>query len=206
MQIDELDFDKGGGLLPAIIQDADTYRVLMLGYMNREAAEKTMEEDRVTFYSRSKQRLWTKGETSGHYLELVDIQSDCDNDTLLILANPQGPTCHTGEESCFFEKDFNPPEFKYKFLADLEDLIRHRKRDLPKGSYTASLFNAGLDKITQKVGEEAVETIIDAKNDDPDKLVNEVSDLVYHLLVLLVEKDLSLEDIINALEERHSGN
>ena len=206
MQIDELDFDKGGGLVPAIVQDAETYRVLMLGYMNREAVEKTIEDDRVTFYSRSKKRLWTKGETSGHYLDLVEIQSDCDNDTLLILANPQGPTCHTGEESCFFEQEFKPPEFKHNFLADLENLIRRRKRELPDDSYTTSLFNAGLDKITQKVGEEAIETIIDAKNDDRNKLVNEVSDLVYHLLILLVEKDLSLEDIVNTLEGRHSGD
>lgn len=201
MNIDELDFEKGGGLIPAIIQDADSFQVLMLGYMNQEALEKTLEEERVTFYSRSKQRLWTKGETSGNYLDLVDIQQDCDNDTLLILADPQGPTCHTGNNSCFFEKDFQSRQ-NLKFLNELEELIVSRKKKRPEDSYTTSLFNDGIDKIAQKVGEEAVETIIEAKNEDH-RLVDEVSDLIYHLLVLLAEKDVPLNDVIHNLKRRH---
>lgn len=197
----ELDFEKGDDLIPAIIQDADSFQVLMLGYMNQEALEKTLKEERVTFYSRSKQRLWTKGETSGNYLNLVDIQQDCDNDTLLILANPQGPTCHTGNNSCFFKKDFQPPQ-NLNFLNDLEELIISRKKKMPEGSYTTSLFNDGIDKIAQKVGEEAVETIIEAKNEDH-RLVDEVSDLIYHLLVLLVEKEVPLDDVIQNLKKRH---
>jgi len=202
MNIDKLDFEKGDGLIPAIIQNADTFQVLMLGYMNKEALETTLEEERVTFFSRSKQRLWTKGETSGNYLDLVDIQKDCDEDTLLILANPHGTTCHTGEQSCFYQKDFKP-KGDLNFLSDLEDLIISRKEQMPEGSYTTSLFNDGIDKIAQKVGEEAVETVIEAKNEDH-SLVDEVSDLIYHLLVLLVAKGVPLKNVIQRLKSRHS--
>lgn len=201
MNIDELDFEKSGGLIPAIVQDANNFQVLMLGYMDREALQMTLEKERVTFYSRSKERLWTKGETSGNYLELIDIQEDCDNDTLLILAEPNGPTCHTGNQSCFHQKEFKP-ENNLAFISELEKLIINRKKELPEGSYTTSLFDDGIDKIAQKVGEEAVETIIEAKNEEHD-LVNEVSDLIYHLLVLLVEKDVPLNDVIRNLKKRH---
>lgn len=199
---DSLDFAKGNGLLPAIIQDADNYQVLMLGYMNKEALETTLKKGRVTFYSRSKERLWTKGETSENYLDLVDIQQDCDDDTLLVLARPQGPTCHTGHQSCFFQKDFTP-ENNLRFLVKLEALIQSRKKELPEDSYTASLFQDGIDEIAQKVGEEAVETILESKNDNPEAFKDEVSDLLYHLLVLLVEKDFTLAQIAERLEERH---
>lgn len=202
IDIQQLDFKKGDGLIPAIIQDADTYQVLMLGYMNRPALEKTLEEKRVTFYSRSKKRLWTKGETSGNFLDLVDLQQDCDNDTLLILAHPQGPTCHTGDQSCFHEKEFKPSG-DLNFLSELEKLIRSRKKEKPEDSYTTYLFERGVDKIAQKVGEEAVETVIEAKNQNQKDFVGEVSDLVYHLMVLLVEKGVSLKQIIGRLQERH---
>ncbi len=196
-----LNFEKGDGLIPAIIQDANNFQVLMLGYMNKKALEKTLEEERVTFYSRTKQRLWTKGESSGNYLDVVNIQQDCDDDTLLILAKPQGPTCHTGEQSCFHQKDFKPKKDLH-FLNDLEELIISRKKEMPEGSYTTSLFNDGIDKIAQKVGEEAVETVIEAKNENH-SLVDEVSDLIYHLLVLLVEKGVPLQKIVQNLEKRH---
>jgi phosphoribosyl-ATP pyrophosphohydrolase/phosphoribosyl-AMP cyclohydrolase len=175
----------------------------MLGYMNKEALQKTLDEKRVTFFSRSKQRLWTKGETSGNYLDVVDLQQDCDNDTLLILAKPHGPTCHTGEQSCFYQKDFKP-KADLTFLSDLEDVIISRKEQMPKGSYTTSLFKDGIDKIAQKVGEEAVETVIEAKNKDH-SLIDEVSDLIYHLLVLLVAKGVPLQSIVENLKKRH-GN
>ncbi|MDR8392290.1 bifunctional phosphoribosyl-AMP cyclohydrolase/phosphoribosyl-ATP diphosphatase HisIE [Aliifodinibius sp. S!AR15-10] len=207
MDIDKLDFDKGDGLLPAIIQDADTYQVLMLGYMNKPALEKTLEEERVTFYSRSKERLWTKGETSENYLDVVEIQADCDNDTLLILATPQGPTCHTGETSCFHEKKFVPKKNRYSFLKSLEDLIKDRKEKLPEDSYTTYLFNKGIDKIAQKVGEEAVETVIEAKNDSKKQFVGEVADLLFHLMVLMAEKGVSLKKVVKKLKKRHNkGN
>lgn len=201
IDFESLDFEKGGGLIPAIVQDANNFQVLMLGYMDREALQMTLEKERVTFYSRSKERLWTKGETSGNYLNLVDIQQDCDNDTLLILADPEGPTCHTGNNSCFFKKDFQPQE-NLNFLNDLEELIISRKKERPEGSYTTSLFDDGIDKIAQKVGEEAVETIIETKNEDH-RLVDEVSDLIYHLLVLLAEKKVPLYDVIQNLKKRH---
>lgn len=201
IDIDSLDFEKNGGLIPAIIQDADNFQVLMLGYMNKEALKKTLNEDRVTFFSRTKQRLWTKGETSGNHLDVVDIQQDCDDDTLLVLATPHGPTCHTGEQSCFYQRDFKP-EKNLNFINDLEELIISRKKERPEGSYTTSLFNDGIDKIAQKVGEEAVETVIEAKNKNH-SLVDEVSDLIYHLLVLLAEKEVPLQNIIQNLEERH---
>lgn len=202
IDIETLDFEKGDGLIPAIIQDAETFQVLMLGYMNKKALESTLEEECVTFFSRSKGRLWTKGETSGNYLDLVDIQKDCDDDTLLILANPNGPTCHTGEQSCFHQKTFKPKQ-KLAFLSDLEKLIISRKKEMPDNSYTTSLFEKGIDEITQKVGEEAVETIIEAKNNQQAAFMNETADLLYHLLVLLAEKDIPLSDITNVLKERH---
>ncbi|MDZ7657948.1 bifunctional phosphoribosyl-AMP cyclohydrolase/phosphoribosyl-ATP diphosphatase HisIE [Fodinibius sp.] len=201
INIDSLDFEKVNGLMPAIIQDANNFQVLMLGYMNKEALQKTLKEERVTFFSRTKQRLWTKGETSGNYLDVVDIQQDCDDDTLLILAKPHGPTCHTGEQSCFYRKDFKPTK-NLNFLNDLEELIISRKKEMPEGSYTTSLFTDGIDKIAQKVGEEAVETVIEAKNENH-SLVDEVSDLIYHLLVLLVEKGVPLQSVVKNLEERH---
>lgn len=202
IDINTLDFEKGGGLVPAVIQDADNFQVLMLGYMNEEALETTLEKKRVTFYSRTKERLWTKGETSGNYLELVDLQQDCDRDTLLVLARPQGPTCHTGNRSCFFRKEFKPSR-RLDFLNHLEQLIAGRKRDRPEDSYTAYLFDEGVDMIAQKVGEEAVETIIEAKNDDRKAFVGETSDLLYHLMVLLAEKDIPLAQVVEQLEERH---
>jgi len=202
IDISQLDFAKGDGLIPAIIQDAHNYQVLMLGYMNKEALSKTLEDERVTFYSRSKQRLWTKGERSQNYLDLVDIQQDCDNDTLLILATPQGPTCHTGHQSCFYQKDYKSRQYA-GFLSELETLIQSRKAKMPEDSYTTMLFEDGIDQIAQKVGEEAVETIIEAKNDDPDEFKGEVSDLLYHLLVLLTEKEIPLKKIIERLEDRH---
>lgn len=204
MNINELDFKKGNGLIPAIVQDTHTMQVLMLGYMNEEALEKTLNEKKVTFYSRSKQRLWTKGETSGNTLELVDIQSDCDEDTLLILARPHGPTCHTGDQSCFHEKEFKLRETSLDFLDQLERLIQDRRIQRPEGSYTTSLFDEGIDKIAQKVGEEAVETVIEAKNNRDDKFTGEVADLLYHLLVLLTEKEIPLAKIINQLKDRHN--
>ena len=200
MNIEQLDFDKNGGLIPAIIQDSNNYRVLMLGYMNRESLEKTLETGYVTFYSRSREALWTKGETSGNYLEFVDIQSDCDNDTLLVMAKPHGPVCHTGNDACFYEKEFTSD---LGFLSDLEQLLQTRKKELPEGSYTSKLFKKGLDKITQKVGEEAVETVIASKNDDEEEFIYESSDLVFHLMVLLTEKGLSLNDLVRELEKRH---
>lgn len=207
IDIKELDFDKGSGLIPAIIQDSDTGQVLMLGYMNEGAVQQTLEEELVTFYSRSKQRLWTKGETSGNTLELVEIQQDCDNDTLLILAKPNGPTCHTGEQSCFHQKDFTPQAGKLDFLTELEDLIKSRQKEMPDDSYTTYLFEKGIDKITQKVGEEAVETVIEAKNNKKKKFIGEVADLLFHLMVLLREKDVSLKKVVKKLEKRHNkGN
>lgn len=204
VDIESIDFAKGDGLIPVIIQDANDYQVLMLGYMNREALQVTLDKKLVTFYSRSKERLWTKGETSGNYLELVNIQSDCDNDTLLVLANPKGPTCHTGEITCFFKKDFTPPDNKLDFLNDLETLIQDRKKTMPEDSYTSYLFSKGIDTIAQKVGEEAVETVIESKNSENKNFTGEVADLLFHLMVLLVEKDTSLEEIVKRLEERHA--
>jgi len=202
IDIDTLDFDKGDGLIPAIIQDAESYQVLMLGYMDKEALQKTLEEERVTFYSRSRERLWTKGETSGNHLDLVDMQKDCDNDTLLVLVHPQGPTCHTGEQSCFHQKEFKSNN-KLSFLDDLEELIISRKKERPEDSYTTHLFDKGLDKITQKVGEEAVETVIASKNKNKKKFIGEVADLIYHLMVLLVEKGIPLQKIVKKLTKRH---
>lgn len=193
-----LNYDKLNGLLPAIIQDAKTNKVLMLGFMNEAALEKTQEEGKVTFFSRTKNRLWTKGETSGNFLNVVDIQSDCDDDTLLIKVNPVGGVCHTGSDTCFNEVNQDDA-----FLYELEKVILDRKNNPTKASYTASLFKRGINKIAQKVGEEAVEVVIEAKDDNRDLFLNEVADLMYHLGVLLVEKEVKLEEVVKVLRNRH---
>ena len=180
----EIDFEKMGGLVPAIIQDADTAKVLMLGFMNREAYEKTLETGKVTFFSRTRQRLWTKGEESGNFLHLVSLSVDCDQDTLLIQARPEGPVCHTGTDTCWGEKNERP----VLFLQELQDFIRTRHTEMPEGSYTTSLFRSGVNKMAQKVGEEAVETVIEACNGTDDRLIYESADLIYHLIVLLTSK------------------
>lgn len=187
------------GLLPAIIQDAKTGKVLMLGYMNEESLQKTIDSNKVTFFSRSKQRLWTKGEESGNFLELVSIKLDCDKDTFLIQANPVGAVCHTGSDTCWNEKN----EHSFSFLYELENIIADRKINPIENSYTNLLFNKGINKIAQKVGEEAVEVVIEAKDNNDHLFKNETADLLFHLLVLLREKDISLADVINVLQERH---
>ena len=198
-----IDFEKMGGLVPAIIQDATTRKVLMLGFMNEEAYQKTLETKHVTFWSRTRQTLWTKGETSGHFLNLVDMKVDCDNDTLLIQANPIGPTCHTGTDTCWGEENREQQGSPLQFLSELQDFIDKRKQEMPEGSYTTKLFRDGVNKIAQKVGEEALETVIEATNGTSDHLVYEASDLVYHLIVLLAEKGLRIEDVANELHRRH---
>ena len=202
MNPSELKFDQNG-LIPAIVQDRSTRQVLMLAYMNQDALQKTLDTRLVTFYSRSRQQLWTKGETSGNTLDLVQIQADCDSDTLLITARPNGPACHTGNTSCFFENEFSIDE-AYGFLKQLEDLLRSRKHEMPKGSYTSRMFAKGLDKITQKVGEEAVETVIASKNDDEGEFIYEASDLLFHLLMLMVEKEVPFAKLIDELKRRHT--
>lgn len=186
------------GLIPVIIQDNITNVVLMLGYMNQEAFLKTQTEGRVTFFSRSKNRLWTKGEESGHFLNVVDIKLDCDKDTLLIKASPVGPTCHTGSDTCFNEKNTSS-----NFLTELESIIRERKNNPTEKSYTASLFAKGINKIAQKVGEEAVEVVIEAKDNNDDLFKGEAADLLYHYLILLQAKGFTLNDIIAVLKSRH---
>jgi phosphoribosyl-ATP pyrophosphohydrolase/phosphoribosyl-AMP cyclohydrolase len=194
-----VDFTKSKeGLVPAIIQDATTAKVLMLGYMNAEALQQTQHTQRVTFFSRSKKRLWTKGEESGHFLELVDIRIDCDNDTLLIQANPKGPTCHTGADTCWNEKN----TASFGFLSELEETIHDRKQNDQDASYIASLFRKGINKIAQKVGEEAVETVIESKDNNSDLFLNESADLLFHLLILLQAKGYRLEDVVGILEQR----
>jgi phosphoribosyl-ATP pyrophosphohydrolase/phosphoribosyl-AMP cyclohydrolase len=209
MNIEELDFDKGDGLLPVIIQNYNNGQVLMLGYMNRKAVEKTLKSGLVTFYSRSKKRLWTKGESSGNYLHLKQIQKDCDSDTILILADPDGPTCHTGAVSCFHEKPFHSTWHQSAnekaFLDDLEKLLYDRKSTLPEKSYTSSMFKKGLDRIAQKVGEEGVETVIAAKNDDESAFIYEASDLIFHLMLLMVEKEIPFNKLVAELERRHKN-
>lgn len=196
----KIDFEKMGGLVPAIIQDATTKNVLMLGFMNEDAYQKTIETRHVTFWSRTRQTLWTKGETSGHFLNLVSMQIDCDNDTLLVKVHPIGPTCHTGTDTCWGEEnDMNP----LLFLTELQDFINKRKEEMPEGSYTTKLFRDGVNKIAQKVGEEALETVIEATNGTKDHLVYEASDLLYHLLVLLTEKGLRIEEVAAELQKRH---
>ena len=180
----EIDFEKTGGLVPAIIQDANTKNVLMLGYMNQEAFDKTMATGKVTFWSRSRNCLWTKGETSGNFLDLMSIKNDCDNDTLLVKAVPHGPTCHTGTDTCWGEDNESNP---LAFLSELQDFIERRHEEMPEGSYTTSLFQKGVNRIAQKVGEEALETVIEATNGTNDKLIYEASDMFYHLIVLLTE-------------------
>lgn len=196
-----IDFQKNGNdLVPAIVQDAKTKKVLMLGYMNNEAFEKTQKAAKVTFYSRSKQRLWTKGEESGNFLELVDIKVDCDNDALLVSANPVGPTCHTGTDTCWGEK--NNQDFG--FLSQLEDIITSRQNNMEdENSYVASLFRKGINKIAQKVGEEAVETVIEAKDNNSELFLNESADLLFHLLILLKAKGYGLEAVVDVLQSRH---
>jgi len=195
------DFSKdSNGLLPAIIQDFQTGKVLMLGYMNEESLAKTKELNKVTFYSRSKNRLWTKGEESGHFLEVIDIKIDCDNDAFLIKVKPVGAVCHTGNDTCWFEK--NKDEFS--FLHYLEHLINDRKQHPLEGSYTNSLFEKGINKIAQKVGEEAVELVIEAKDDNKELFLSEAADLMYHFLVLLTAKGFKLEEVVNVLRTRHS--
>ena len=195
-----IDFEKCGGLVPAIIQDATTKNVLMLGYMNAEAYAKTQETGRVTFFSRSRQKLWTKGEESGNYLELVSIKVDCDNDTLLVQAHPHGPTCHTGTDTCWGEENSQNPLL---FLTELQDFIEKRHEEMPEGSYTTSLFKDGINRMAQKVGEEALEAVIEAVNGTNERLVYEGSDMLYHLIVLLTEKGLRIEDLAEELLKRH---
>lgn len=195
----KLDFDKSGGLIPAIIQDSRTNKVLMLGYMNKEAYQQTKETGRVTFFSRTKNRLWMKGETSGNTLQVVNIMVDCDNDTLLIKAIPAGPVCHTGTDTCFGEKNIED----VLFLKELQNFIERRRQEMPEGSYTTSLFQKGVNRMAQKVGEEAVETVIEATNGTEDGFIYEASDMIYHLIVLLTSKGLRIEDLARELKKRH---
>ena len=190
------------GLIPAIIQDSYTQKVLMLGFMNKEAYEKTVETGKVTFFSRTKNRLWTKGEQSGNFLHVVSIKADCDNDTLLIMVHPDGPVCHTGTDTCWGEKN----EQDIMFLKELQDFIDRRRQEMPDKSYTTSLFNSGVNKMAQKVGEEAVETVIEACNGTDERLIYEGADLLYHLIVLLTYKGYRIEDLARELKERHSAN
>ena len=199
----KIDFDKLGGLVPAIVQDADTLNVLMLGFMNQEAYDKTVATGRVTFWSRTRKTLWTKGETSGNYLNLVSIQNDCDDDTLLVKVHPQGPTCHTGTDTCWGESNETSPLL---FLKELQDFIDRRHEEMPEGSYTTSLFRKGVNKMAQKLGEEALETVIEATNGSDEQLIYEASDMLYHLLVLLTSKGLRIENIAQELQKRHDPN
>ena len=194
------DFAKMGGLVPAIIQDADTKTVLMLGYMNEEALAKTLATKKVTFWSRSRNCLWTKGETSGNFLHLVDIKADCDNDTLLVKVHPDGPTCHTGTDTCWGEENSNNPLL---FLSELQDFIEKRHAEMPEGSYTTSLFKDGLNRMAQKVGEEALELVIEACNGTDERMIYEGSDMLYHLIVLLTSKGMRIEQMAAELQERH---
>ncbi len=196
----ELDFDKLNGLVPAIVQDNTTQVVLMLGFMNEEALRQTEETGKVTFFSRSKQRLWTKGEESGNFLEVVSLVSDCDNDTLLVKVNPVGPVCHTGADTCWDEQN---EENELSFLEYLQDVIDQRKTEMPEGSYTTRLFAGGTRTIAQKVGEEAVETVIGAMANDDHNMIYEGADLLYHLMVLLSHKGYRIEDLAAELKKRH---
>ena len=197
----ELDFEKMNGLIPAIIQDNYTQKGLMLGFMNKEAYEKTMETGKVTFFSRTKNRLWTKGEESGNFLHVVSVKADCDNDTLLIMVHPEGPVCHKGTDTCWGDKN----EQDIMFLKELQDFIDRRRQEMPEKSYTTSLFNSGVNKMAQKVGEEAVETILEACNGTDERLIYEGADLLYHLIVLLTYKGYRIEDLARELKERHSA-
>ena len=195
----EIDFKKGKGLVPAIIQDDRTNKILMLGYMNEESYKITKETKKVTFYSRSRKEIWTKGETSGNFLDMVSISEDCDGDTLLVRAIPQGPTCHTGDDTCFGESNQDFPNF----INELEAVIAERKKYPAQGSYTNKLFEKGIAKIAQKVGEEATEVVIEAMSNNDQLLKEEISDLIYHLLVLMAARDISLDDINLTLKNRH---
>lgn len=197
----EIDFDKMNGLVPAIVQDAVTKNVLMLGFMNKEAYDKTVETKKVTFWSRSRNTLWTKGETSGNYLNLVSIENDCDKDTLLVKVHPDGPTCHTGTDTCWGEDNTANPLL---FLTELQDFIEKRHEEMPEGSYTTSLFKDGLNRMAQKVGEEALEAVIEAVNGTDERLIYEASDMFYHLIVLLTSKGLRIEDVAKELMVRHN--
>lgn len=198
-QIQQLAWEKVDNLIPAIVQDAHSGKVLMMGYMDRTALDKTIDTGKVTFFSRTKQRLWTKGEESGNFLNLVDITADCDRDTLLVLANPIGPTCHLGNETCWVSET----ETDFAFISDLEQVIKERKGTDPESSYTAHLFNRGTKRIAQKVGEEGVEVALAACVNDNEELKNESADLLYHLLVLLQQQGLSLAEVTQVLKERH---
>jgi len=196
----ELNFNKStDGLLPAIIQDARTQKVLMLGYMNKESLDKTLADKRITFFSRSKDQLWTKGETSGNFLEVQEILEDCDHDTILIKVKPLGPVCHTGADTCFNEENAGD----FSFLRELGEIINDRKKNPRENSYTSSLFEKGINKIAQKVGEEATELIIESKDNDAELFKNEAADLLFHLMVLLSVKGFNLDDVIQVLENRH---
>jgi len=192
-----INFSKLNGLVPCVVQDVKTLRVIMLGFMNEEAYQKTLRDKRVTFFSRSKQRLWTKGETSGNFLELVEILIDCDQDTLLIKVNPKGPSCHTGADTCFNEKNDGWD------LRSLESIIQSRKANPQKGSYTNKLLDSGINKVAQKVGEEAVELVIEAKDNNKELFLGEASDLLYHYLVLLTAKGYTLQEVLDVLQKRH---
>lgn len=196
-----IDFEKGQGLVPAIIQDAETKNVLMLGYMNKEAYQKTVDTGRVTFWSRTRNTLWTKGETSGNFLNVVEIKNDCDQDTLLIKVHPDGPTCHKGTDTCWGEKNESNPLL---FLTELQNFIEKRHEEMPEGSYTTSLFRDGLNRMAQKVGEEALELVIEACNGTDERMIYEGSDMLYHLIVLLTSKGMRIEDMAAELRERHN--
>ena len=198
-----IDFSKyADGLVPAIVQDQQTGKVLMLGFMNQEAVDATMSQQKVTFFSRTKNRLWTKGEESGHFLNLVNMQLDCDQDTLLIQANPNGPVCHTGTDTCWGEEN---KKSSVDFLQELEAVIANRKNAAPESSYVASLFQKGINKIAQKVGEEAVETVIEAKDQNDELFIGEAADLLFHYLILLQAKGFTLSDITKELQKRHKA-
>lgn len=195
-----IDFEKQGGLVPAVVQDVNTHKILMVGFMNEEAYQKTVAEKKVTFFSRTKQRLWTKGETSGNFLNVIDLLIDCDNDTILIKAEPIGPTCHTGADTCFFEKN---DSVDISFINKLITTISNRRNNENEKSYTNSLFKKGINKIAQKVGEEAVELVIEAKDNDDNLFKNEAADLFFHYLVLLEAKNIPFSEIIKVLKERN---
>lgn len=197
----KLDFEKMNGLVPAIIQDNYTQKVLMLGFMDEEAYQKTVETGKVTFFSRTKNRLWTKGEESGNFLNVVEIKADCDQDTLLIKVHPEGPVCHTGTDTCWGETNSQD----IMFLKELQDFICQRHAEMPEKSYTTTLFKSGVNKMAQKVGEEAVETVIEACNGTDERLIYEGADLLYHLIVLLTSKGYRIEDLARELKERHSA-
>lgn len=195
----DINFEKMGGLVPAIVQDNVTRKVLMLGFMNKEAYDKTVETGKVTFWSRTRNCLWTKGETSGNFLNVKEILMDCDQDTLLIKARPDGPVCHTGADTCWNEQN----SVDLNFLSYLQDFIERRYKEMPDGSYTTSLFKSGVNRMAQKVGEEAVETVIEATNGTDDRLIYEASDLIYHLIVLLTSKGHRIEELAAELVKRH---